>query len=85
MNGDGKSVLEGQKKHNDLLNDPLFVGEEFFFPPLEDSESDNLDDDFTEERFKKLARKILSGESAIISRNVGRWAAGRSDVMCDMC
>ena len=71
-NSNKKYESESRSKEYEMLNDPTFAGEEFFFPPLEDSEDEDCDDDFSEEGFKKAAREILSGDSAIIGRNIGR-------------
>ena len=71
-NGDDKSELEARKREREaLLNDPIFAGEEFFFPPFEGSESDDCQDDFTEEGFKKVAKEILDGEPVLTSHNIG--------------
>ena len=67
-----KYESESRSKEYEMLNDPTFAGEEFFFSPLEDSEDEDCDDDFSEEGFRKAACEILSGDSAIIGRNIGR-------------
>ena len=38
------SECASRKKHDEMLNDPVFAGAEFFFPPLEDSEDEECDD-----------------------------------------
>lgn len=59
-------------KEYEILNDPIFAGEEFFFPPLEDSEDEDCGDEFSEEGFRNAAREILSDKSALIGRGIGR-------------
>ena len=66
------SECASRKKHDEMLNDPVFAGAEFFFPPLEDSEDEDCGEEFTEEGFRKAACEILSGDSALIGRNIGR-------------
>ena len=58
-------------KGYEILNDPIFAGEEFFFPPLENSEDEDCGDEFSEEEFKNAAREKLSGDSSLIGRNTG--------------
>ena len=69
-NSNKKYESESRSKEYEMLNDPTFAGEEFFFPPLEDSEDEDCDDDFSEEEFKNAAREILSDNSALIGRNI---------------
>ena len=59
-----------RKKHDEMLSDPVFAGAEFFFPPLEDSEDEDCDDEFSEEEFKNAAREILGDNSALIGRSI---------------
>lgn len=39
-----------QRKEYDILNDPIFAGEEFFFPPCDDSEDEDCDDEFSDKK-----------------------------------
>ena len=40
-----------RKKHDEMLNDPVFAGAEFFFPPCDDPEDEGCGEEFTEEGF----------------------------------
>ena len=66
------SECASRKKHDEMLNDPVFAGAEFFFPPCDDPEEGDCSEEFTEEGFRKAAREILSGDSALVGRNIGR-------------
>ena len=66
------SECASRKKHDEMLNDPVFAGAEFFFPPCDNPEDEGCGEEFTEEGFRKAAREILSGDSALIGRNIGR-------------
>lgn len=55
-------------KKSGLLDDPIFAGEEFFFPPP-DTSPKNKTVEFSKEFFKKAAQKILKDGSVVISRN----------------
>ena len=70
LNEDRESA--SRKKHDKMLNDPVFAGEEFFFPPCDNSEDEHCGEEFTEEGFKNAAREILNGNSVLIGRNIGR-------------
>ena len=71
MENSNKKYESGSRsKEYEMLNDPTFAGEEFFFPPFEDSEDEECDDEFSEEEFKNAAREILSDNSALIGRNI---------------
>ena len=71
MENSNKKYESGlRSKEYEMLNDPAFAGEEFFFPPLEDSEDEDCDDDFSEEEFKNAAYEILGDNSALIGRNI---------------
>ena len=69
-NSNKKCESGSRSKEYEMLNDPTFAGEEFFFPLLEDSEDEDCDDVFSEEEFKNAAREILSDNSALIGRNI---------------
>lgn len=66
------SECASRKKHDEMLNDPVFAGAEFFFPPCDDPEDEGCGEEFTEEGFKDVAKEILGGKFVLGSRNIGR-------------
>lgn len=58
-----------KKRRRSLLDDPIFEGEEFFFPPPDASARSECPE-FSKEAFKKAAQEILKDGSAVISRDI---------------